>query len=317
MKVLVTGASGFIGTALCKELALGGAEVIAPVRRHTPELAQFQQIVCELDDFVKISEALVGVDVVFHLAGRAHNLNETLSDPLAVYRKVNRDLTVSLAELAVKARVKRFVFVSSIAVNGIETGPTPINELSEPHPVKAYAISKFEAEKELVRLLKNEMELVIIRPPLVYSGHAPGNFQRLLKVVNLGMPLPFSSVTAKRSIIALSNLVEFLKLAMIHPKAANELFLVSDGMDVSLPEMLQSLASGMKKRLFIFPVPVGLLHFGAIVLRKEALFKQLCSNYLIDSSKARTLLSWTPSHDVKSELSLAAKEFIAARQSRI
>jgi len=315
MKVLVTGASGFIGTALCQQLAEGGADVTALLRRAVPELTHLHQITCELDDFDKVAQALGGVDVVVHLAGRAHRLNEKLSDPLAVYRRVNRDLAVSLAELAVIAGVKRFVFVSSISVNGVETGLIPVNELSEPRPVKAYAISKYEAENELIRLLKGRMELVIVRPPLVYSGGAVGNFERLLKVVKLGIPMPFASVTAKRSLISLANLIEFLKLVMTHPNAANELFVVSDGVDVSLPEMLRYLAKGMGKRSFIFPVPVKLLHFGAVVCRKEALFTQLCGSYLIDSSKSRVLLNWTPSHEVFSELSLAAEDFKAASLS--
>lgn len=317
MKVLVTGASGFIGVALCKALAADGMEVTALLRRRVPELAHVQQVVCELDDAKKISEALVNVDVVVHLAGRAHRMNEKLTDPLAVYRKINRDLAVSLAELAANAQVRRFVFVSSIAVNGVETGPVPIDELSAPSPVKAYALSKFEAEKELARLLKNKMELVVVRPPLVYSGQAAGNFQRLMKVVNLGIPLPFARVKTKRSIIALANLIDFLKLAMTHPKAANELFLVSDGDDISLPDILRSLAEGMDKRLVLLPVPVSLLHLGAVALRKEVLFNQLCGHYLIDSSKARTLLNWTPSYNVRSELSSAAKEFVTVRQQKI
>jgi nucleoside-diphosphate-sugar epimerase len=315
MKVLITGASGFIGASLCKNLDKGGAEVIALLRRSVPELAGIQQVICELDDIDKIRQALNGVDVVVHLAGRAHQLNEKLSDPLAVYRKINRDLAVSIAGLAVEAQVKRFVFMSTIAVNGAETGLTPVNELSEPRPVKAYAVSKYEAEKELVKLLKGKMELVIVRPPLVYSGRAVGNFERLLKVVKAGIPLPFARVTAKRSVISLANLMEFLTLVLTHPKAANELFVVSDGVDVSLPEMLHSLAEGMGKRSNVFSFPVKVLHFGAVLCGKEALFSQLCGPYLIDSSKSRILLNWTPSHNVKDELSLAGKEFFAPRQS--
>ncbi|WP_458718171.1 NAD-dependent epimerase/dehydratase family protein [Pseudomonas gregormendelii] len=309
MKVLVTGASGFIGAALCKKLDQDGAEVIALLRKNVPELVDIEQVICELDDVAKIRQALIGVDVVVHLAGRAHRLNEKLSDPLAVYRKINRDLAVLIAELSMDAQVKRFVFVSTIAVNGMETGVTPVNELSEPHPAKAYAVSKYEAENELVRLLKDKMELVIVRPPLVYSGRAVGNFERLLKLVKLGIPLPFASVTAKRSIISLGNLLEFLILVLTHPKAANELFVVSDGVDISLPEMLRLLAEGMGKHPNVFPVPVRLLHFGAVLCRKEALFSQLCGPYLIDSSKSRRLLSWTPSYNVHVELSQAAKDF--------
>lgn len=317
MKVLVTGASGFIGSALCKELAESGMTVTALLRNRMPETMDVLQVICELDDTTAISEALIGVDVVVHLAGRAHRINEKLADPLAVYRKINCDKALSIAELAVSANVKRFVFISSIAVNGVETGSEAINEFSEPRPVKAYAISKFEAEMKLARLLEAKMELVIVRPPLVYSAHAAGNFQRLLRLVDLGVPMPFSRVTAKRSLISLVNLISLLKLTITHPKAANELFLVSDGVDLALPEILRALAEGMNRRLIIFPVPVSLLHFGAIVLRKEHLFSQLCGSYLINSSKARSLLNWTPSYDVRKELSLAAKDYLNLRKSNI
>jgi nucleoside-diphosphate-sugar epimerase len=266
----------------------------------------------DLDDVSSLTRSLIDVDVVVHLAGRAHQLKESLSDPLETYRRVNRDLTIALAELALQAGVKRFVFVSSIGVNGLDTTFEPVNELSVANPVRDYAISKFEAEQGLTDLLKGKMELVVIRPPLVYAGNAPGNFRRLLRLVKLGVPLPFARVNAKRSMISLANILSFLNLAIAHPGAADQLFLVSDGDDVALPEILECLASGMQRRVFLVPVPVEMLRFGMALLRKEMLYKQLCGCFLIDSSKAQKLLGWKAPFSAKHELSLAARQFMIA-----
>lgn len=315
MKVFITGASGFIGSALCDELASQDVHIRALVRQHTSLAEGVEVIIGDLEDNSSIAEMLVGIDVIVHLAGRAHQLNERISDPLELYRKVNRDLTVALAESAIKAGVKRFVFVSSIGVNGLDTTTEPVNELSAPTPVRDYAISKFEAEQRLSSLLEGKMELVIVRPPLVYAANAPGNFRRLLRLVKLGVPLPFAKVTAKRSMISLANLLSFLNVAIVHPSAANQLFLVSDNDDVALPEILECLASGMQRNIFLVPVPLQMLRFGMVLLRKEMLYKQLCGCFLIDSSKARTLLDWKAPFSAKHELSLAARQFMMSSKA--
>lgn len=312
MKIFVTGAGGFIGSALCKELAGQGVEVTGLVRNWR-DLGEGVQIVCgDLADSILIENALEGIDVVVHLAGRAHQMKEVVADPLSAYREVNRDLTINLAGLAIKAGVKRFVFMSSIGVNGADTTLEPITEMSQANPVRQYAISKFEAEQALTSLLRGKMECVVIRPPLVYAGNAPGNFKRLLGLVQLGMPLPFGKVTARRSMISLNNLVSFIKLAMVHPDAADHLFLVSDGQDIPLPEVLECLALGMQRKLRLVPVPLSVLRFGSVLLRKEMMYTQLCGYFLIDSSKAQSVLGWKAPFDVRSELSLAAKEFMIA-----
>lgn len=315
MKVLVTGAGGFIGAALCKELSAQNMQVTALMRRWR-DLGADVQVVCgDLADAKFIQESVRGIDVVVHLAGRAHQMKEAASDPLSAYREVNRDLTLSVARAAIESGVKRFVFMSSIGVNGADTTVEPISEKSAANPVRQYAVSKFEAEQELSLLLKDKVELVIIRPPLVYGGHAPGNFNKLLRLVKLGVPLPFGKVTAKRSMISLRNLVNFISVAMVHPSAANQLFLVSDGVDVSLPEILECIASGMQHKLVLVPVPLSVLRFGSILFRKELLYKQLCGYFLIDSTKAQTLLAWKAPFNVRSELSLAAREFMIANES--
>jgi nucleoside-diphosphate-sugar epimerase len=315
MKILVTGAGGFIGSALCEELAAQDMQVRALVRNARSLGAGVEVVQGDLADPVSLRDSLKGVDVVVHLAGRAHQLTEVVDDPLAAYREVNRDLTLSLAELALQEGVKRFVFVSSIGVNGADTTFEPINEMSSVNPVRDYAISKYEAEQGLSLLLKGKMELVIVRPPLVYAGNAPGNFKRLLRLVNVGVPLPFSKVTAKRSMISLANLISFLKLAIVHPNAADQLFLISDGYDVSLPEILNCIALGMQKKAILVPVPLSMLRFGMMLVRKEMLYKQLCGCFLIDSSKAQNLLGWKAPFNVQDELSLAARQFIIGRKS--
>lgn len=310
MNILITGAGGFIGSALCNELSAQGMKVKALARRHVRLAEDVEVIIGDLEDTFALSDLLAGIDVVVHLAGRAHQLNESLLNPLELYRKVNRDLTVALAESAVQAGVKRFVFISSIGVNGLDTTIEPVNELSVPNPVRDYAISKFEAEQRLSYLLEGKMELVIVRPPLVYAANAPGNFRRLLRLVKLGVPLPFAKVTAKRSMISLANLLSFLNVAINHPSAANQLFLVSDGDDIALPEILECLASGMQRNIFLVPVPLQMLRFGMALMRKEMLYKQLCGCFLIDSSKARTLLDWKAPFSAKHELLLAARQFM-------
>jgi nucleoside-diphosphate-sugar epimerase len=316
MRVLVTGAGGFIGAALCRELSSRQMHVIASMRTRV-DLGGTIDVVCgDLADPNFVFTSLQGIDVVVHLAGRAHQMRERVADPLSLYREVNRDLTLNLAELALKAGVKRFVFISSIGVNGVDTTIEPINENSKASPVRPYAVSKFEAEEALTLLLKGKMELVIVRPPLVYGGNAPGNFNKLLRLVKLGIPLPFASVTAKRSMVSLGNLVSFIHSAVVHPDAADQLFLVSDGVDVTLPEILNSLASGMQRKVVLIPVPMSLLRFGSVVLRKEMVYKQLCGYFLIDSTKARTLLGWKPPFNVQDELSRAAREFMIAEKSR-
>jgi nucleoside-diphosphate-sugar epimerase len=316
MKVLVTGAGGFIGSALCKELSSQKMQVVASMRTWR-DLGEGIEVVCgDLGDSEFTKQSLLDVDVVVHLAGRAHQMKEMLSDPLTLYREVNRDLTLNLAELAMEAGVKRFVFISSISVNGADTTTNPINETSTANPVRPYAVSKFEAEKALSLLIKGKMELVIVRPPLVYAGNAPGNFNKLLRLVKLGMPLPFGSVIAERSMISLANLVSFIHAAVIHPNSADQLFLISDGVDLTLPDILHCLASGMQRKIVLLPVPLNLLRLGSVLLRKEMVYKQLCGYFLIDSSKARTLLGWKEPFNARDELSRAAREFMIAEKSR-
>lgn len=294
MNILVTGATGFVGNALCSLLAGDGHHVRALVRADTHKWDNVDVVVAALTDEAALSSALAGIDCVVHLAGRAHQLNDDAADPLVAFRAVNRDATLLLANCAKAAGVKRFVFISSIGVSGSFTTHTAFSESATPAPHADYAISKLEAEEGLLPLRGDNFEVVIIRPPLVYAAHAPGNFARLLKLVSVGAPVPFASLTNQRSMIALENLIDFIRLCTVHPAAANELFLISDGVDVSTADIFRYLARGMDKRLLMFPFPLAAMKLGARLVRKEALYTQLCGSLVVDCGKAKALLKWAP-----------------------
>lgn len=311
MKVLVTGASGFIGQALCEHLQSSGLSVRAQMRRQPAAAANYECLIGELDDLAFLSIALAGIDVVIHLAGRAHQFGKDASN-LDAMMAVNRDLTLRLAAEAEKYQVKRFVFVSSIGVNGVETNAVPIDESSPPNPIKDYALSKYEAEIALsARYIDQSgpMDLVIVRPPLVYAANAPGNFRKLLKLVDKGIPLPFSGVSNQRSMISLNNLTDFIRVCATHPGAGGEVFVVSDGQDFSLPEILQALFEGKSKAPRLFYFPVAIMSTAARLLGKGALMTQLCGSFIINSEKARTVLNWVPPFSPRDELVKSARDF--------
>ncbi|WP_291346906.1 NAD-dependent epimerase/dehydratase family protein [Desulfobacula sp.] len=247
------------------------------------------------------SKALDGIDVVIHTAASAHIMNDSAADPLAEFRKVNTAGTLKLARQAVAAGVRRFVFISSVKVNGEKTGRQvegvrrSFSEEDVPEPQDAYAVSKYEAEQGLMAIAEEtELEVVIIRPPLVYGPGVKANFRLLMKWVQRGVPLPLGAVHNKRSFVALDNLVNFIIHCMDHPKAANEVFLISDEEDVSTTELLQKMARAFGKRSLLLPVPVGLMTFVAGLLGKRNVADRLFGSLQVDSSKARDLLGWKP-----------------------
>ena len=310
MNILITGANGFVGRVLCDKLIADGYHVRGAVRGITqmtvlPSGLERVQV-GDIDPETDWTEALGGIDVVVHLAARVHVMDDVADDPLAEFRKVNTAGTLNLARQAVAAGVKRFVFVSSIKVNGEGTGDgdggaetgewrNVFTEMDVPCPQDAYAVSKWEAEQGLLEIAEETgLEVVIIRPPLVYGPGVKANFRSLMKWVSRGVPLPLGAVYNKRSFVALDNLVSFIIHCIDHPKAANEVFLISDGKDVSTTELLQKIAHAFGKRSFLLPVPVSWMIFVANMLGKRDVADRLFGSLQVDSSKARDLLRWKP-----------------------
>lgn len=258
----------------------------------------------------KLSDA----DAVIHLAGRAHVLRDDKEAASRLFHEANVLLTEALSRLAVEAKVKRFVFISSIGVCGDSTSDAPFTEESVPHPTSEYAASKLQAEKGLrTTLQESSTELTIIRPPMVYSAAAPGNFHRLLGLVRSGVPLPFGSCANAKSVIAVENLVRFIHLCATHPKAKDELFLVSD-ITLSTRELVQRIAEGMNKRILLLPINDRLLHSVLARLNKLKIYTQLFGSLRIDSAKAHRLLEWQP--DEKDYLRMAGAQFKALQKVR-
>lgn len=300
-RCLVTGANGFIGSALLEHLQAGGQQVRGALRQPCSAPGDWVQV-ASLDANTDWRQALQGCDVVVHTAGRAHVLREQLDDPLPELRRANVDGTLALAEQALAMGVRRFVFISSIGVNGAVCA-SAFRETDLPAPHSPYAQSKLEAEQGLRSLLRGQsMELVIVRPALVYAAHAPGNFARLLKLVGSGLPLPLASLDNRRSMIALSNLVSLLKACLHHPAAAGELFLAADDDDISTADLVRLLAQGMGRKAYLWPMPIGLLALGARLIGKQALYTQLCDSLRVDTSKARDVMGWQPPYGMREAL---------------
>lgn len=312
MKILVTGATGFIGQNLVKKIH-GSYEVIALVRVQGNLLpSHVQQYVA--NNIFK-ADLPSDIDVIIHLAGRAHILNEQITDPLAEFRKVNVDGTLQLARQAIEKKVKRFIFMSSIGVNGSVTSEKPFTEDDPPHPHADYAISKLEAEEELKKIFAGtDTELVIIRPPLVYAAHAPGNFARLLKLVTTNLPLPFARTQNKRSFIALENLVDFIQICIEHPKAANQTFLVADQKSISTGELVQYLKQGMGKKACFIYLPRPLMKLGAACIGKSKLYEQLFESLEVDTSKAQNLLGWKAPISTQQAMLKAGQDYLKMKE---
>lgn len=306
--VIVTGASGFVGANLLPRLRRDNHVVIAVARGATPVVGASETITSpRFEATPQLTAALVGASAVIHLAARVHVMRDAAQDPLTEYRQANVAGTLSLARAAAASGVRRFVFLSTIKVNG-ESTPLgqPFHETDQPAPVDPYAISKLEAELELRALAAaTGMELVIIRLPLVYGPGVRANFQSLIRIVRRGWPLPLGAVHNLRSLIGVRNLADVIVRCLDHPKAAGETFLVSDGEDLSSPELVRRLARAMNRRSRVVPVPVSLLHAGASLLNKRDLLQRLADSLQVDSSKVRAVLDWAPPHTVDQELQFA------------
>lgn len=305
-QILVTGANGFVGRSLCTALQVRNIRCVPAVRTKNSDS---EVSIGDLGADTDWSTALHACDAVIHLAARVHVMNDTSSDPLAAFRAVNVDATLNLARQAIAAGVKRFVFVSSVKVNGEETGEHPFTAFDEAAPTDPYGQSKLEAEialRELAQL--TGLEVVIVRPPLVYGPDVRANFLRLMQLVKIGLPLPLGAINNRRSMIAVDNLVDLLILCTWHPAAPGQTFMVSDDRDVSVSELLRMLAKAMRKRSMLLPVPSSTLSGVATVLGKSAVANRLLGSLQVDIKHTKTTLQWQPpvSMDLALEKTVAA-----------
>lgn len=305
-RVLVTGASGFVGRALFEHIQdVNKHHVFGSVR--TAALARESLFtVGELGANTNWMEALLGQKVVIHVAARAHIIKDTIIDPLAEYRRVNVEGTVNLARQAATQGVKRFIFISSIGVNGNSTQyPFSINDKASPWD--DYSQSKFEAEEELKKIcLETGMEYVILRPPLVYGMKAPGNFGKLLKAVVKGLPLPLGAIHNRRSMVALDNLIDLIITCIDHPNAANQTFLVSDEQDVSTTDLLKKMAHAFGKKARLIPIPMSWIRATASLLGKKAVADRLCGSLQVDITHTKETLGWKPPVTMEQQLAKIA-----------
>ena len=309
--MLVTGANGFIGSALCAALVKKGYTVRAAVR----DPSRFAIGGCEavgvanLEADTDWSGALYGMTTVFHLAARVHVMQDDAADPLEAFRRVNVAGTEQLARSAAASGVKRFVFVSSIKVNGEETkGEQAFCETDSPAPQDPYGVSKREAEEALRRVAdETGMEIVIVRPPLLYGSEVKGNFAQMLRMLGKGIPLPLARVHNARSLIYIGNMVDALILCATHPAAAGQTYLVSDGEDVSTSELLRILAVSMGHPARLFPFPVALLRLAGRLTGRSGQLDRLLGSLRVDSGKIRRELNWIPPYTLQQGLRATAE----------
>ncbi len=298
MKILVTGANGFIGSAFCREVLARGIAVCGATRKPCDlPIGVRGFVVGNIDSSTDWREPLSGCDVLTHLAARVHVMADTAIDPLIEFRRVNVQGTLNLARQAAAAGVRRFVFVSSIKVNGEATQYGQLfTPGDEPSLLDDYGMSKLEAEQGLREVaLQTGMEVVIIRPPLVYGPGVKGNFATMMRWLQRGVPLPLGVIHNKRSLVALDNLVDLIFTCLTHPAAANQTFLVSDGEDVSTTELLRRMGQAMGHPVRLIPIPVGWLKLVATLVGKRELAMRLCGSLQVDISQTHKLLNWSPS----------------------
>lgn len=297
MNILISGVTGFLGSRLAKKVR-GNVSVIGrKVIHEFGDNFYFKSI----GEHVDYADCLSKQDVVIHCAARAHVMNDDSEDPLASFREVNTAGTLNLARQAAEARVKRFIFISSIKVNGESTGAdSKFASNHELNPEDPYGISKAEAEKGLIEIAKETgMEVVIIRPPLVYGPGVKGNFLNLLKLSKLSVPLPFGLINNKRSMVYLDNLVDLIITCIDHPEAANRIFLASDGDDLSLARLVTLLKKDMNKSAWLLPIPSFLFSFLGKLTGKSELVDRLIGNLQVDSSDANKYLDWKAPYSVE------------------
>lgn len=311
MKILITGSNGFVGSHLCEYFStIPEYRVLAQIREKTQNLsASIETIIFDLNDDLTNLD-LGSVNVVVHCAGRAHIMKEVESEPLSIYRQVNVEGTLNLAKKAAKAGVKRFIFISSIKVNGEVTANKPftpnesISNLQDP-----YGLSKFEAEQALLNLAQNvKMDVVIIRPVLIYGPNVKANFKSMVNLAAKGIPLPVGCLDNQRSMVSIYNLIDFIDICLLHPLAKNQIFLISDQDDITVKELFMKLAKVQGKKLIALPVPKVLINYVAKLFNKDAIALRLCSSLVVDTSKNVELLGWKAPYSIDDCLNLMFKK---------
>lgn len=318
LRVLVTGASGFVGSAVLRALESDSDfQPIGASREASP--SSLRLLSPELGQRADWSELVRGVDVVVHCAARAHVMGEQGMAALPLYRQANVEGTCSLARHAAAAGVRRFVFLSSVKVFGEWSMPgAPFRMVDDPAPADAYALSKLEAERALAVLGRDSgMEVVIIRPPLVYGPGVKANFRTMMRWIDRGIPLPFGAIHNHRSLVALDNLVGLIRLCLVHPSAANQTFLVSDGDDMSTTELLRRMARALGVSPRLLPVPQNVIEVLGRLSGRAQIAQRLCESLHVDCSETRERLGWRPAIDVDEGLARTAAWFRGTQGGRL
>ena len=298
MKVLVTGVNGFIGKTLCPRLIADKYDVIGTVRHKeiVPGITGKIQIfeTGEIDGQTKWEDALRGCDAVIHLAARVHIMAKGVKIQKKLYERINVDGTTNLVRQSIKNDIKRFVFISTVKVNG-EGKNSPYRDTDIPLPQDYYSESKYNAEEQIKEIANHStMDYVIIRPTLVYGPYVKANFLNLIRIIDHGFPLPFASITNKRGIIYIENLIDAILLCLQHPKAARQTYLISDEQNVSTPQLIRLIAAALKKNPHLFRFPLRILNFTGNLARRRKVTDRICGSLTVDMSKINNELGWRP-----------------------
>jgi UDP-glucose 4-epimerase len=319
MKILVTGAIGFIGKQLSRSLTDSGHEVRCTSRSHTSkDFASRELITCDLESAGNLDHLTTGCDAIVHLAGRAHVMSDDPATSESLYLSANVDVTRRLAQSAARAGVKRMILMSSVKVNGESTTTgSPFTSQDTPNPQDPYGRSKTQAEQALWEVASTSaLEGVVIRPPLVYGPGVRANFASLIGIVNRGIPLPLGSIHNKRSFVSIDNLVDCIATVLQSSTAAGQTFLVSDGHDLSTPELIRSIASALHKSPMLIPFPPALLKLATTTAGKRGAYDRLCGSLTVDIALTKQKLSWTPPFTVQYSMQRTVDAFIQSRDSR-